>query len=172
MDVHSGTAFVFICTLLLYKMCMRVVPRSELKNLRPCLCECVGANTLAVCLQFSFNKASQDKGRKPGNTLRLQKFVMIHIRGVGKNHIYIYIYGVHSVFLAVKIPNTWSYTVNLSSGSGQTYTSGHTMPGGDRPYRFCPRAVSALHSCKRQPPTQHMHTCIVNTDPPPNFVIT
>ena len=41
----------------------------------------------------------------------------------GQNHIYIYIYGVHTAFLAGKSPNIRSYTVYIYS-SGQPYIYG------------------------------------------------
>ena len=44
-----------------------------------------------------------------------------HISRVGQNHIFIRIYGVHTVFLAGKSPYIQSYTVQIY-GSGQPYT--------------------------------------------------
>jgi len=45
---------------------------------------------------------------------------LYRIYRVGQNHIFIRIYGVHTVFLAGKSPYIWSYTVCIY-GSGQPY---------------------------------------------------
>jgi hypothetical protein len=58
----------------------------------------------------------------PLNCIHMCPLNCIHMSRVGQHHIFIRIYGVHTVFLAGKSPCIRSYTVCIY-GSGQPYTS-------------------------------------------------